>query len=68
VTWYLAIFALDAIKSGDTAPSFIETPMWVPQITMPIGMGLLLISLIKTAIVDIRRFKAGQPTFSGGGH
>lgn len=68
VTWYLAIFAYDAWKSGDTAPSFVETPMWIPQITMPIGMGLLLVSLIKTAIIDVRRFLAGQPTFSAGGH
>lgn len=68
VTWYLALFAYDAWKSGATAPSFVETPMWIPQVTMPIGMALLLVSLVKTAVIDVRRFLAGQPTFSGGSH
>lgn len=68
VTYYLTLFAWDSWKSGATAPSYIEVPMWIPQSTMPLGMALLLISLIKTAIVDIRRLRAGLPTYSGGGH
>jgi hypothetical protein len=42
--------------------------MWIPQAAMPLGMALLLVSLIKTAVVDVRRLLAGKPTFSGGGH
>ena len=65
ITWYLTVFAVDSWKSGDFAPSNIQTPMWIPQCVMPIGMAMLLISLIKTAIVEFRALRTGvRPTSS----
>ena len=34
--------------------------MWIPQSIMPLGMAMLLVALIKTAIVEFRAFRSGQ--------
>lgn len=57
ITWYLAVFAIDAYRSGDVAPSNIQTPMWIPQCVMPIGMAMLLVSLIKSAFAEFRALR-----------
>jgi TRAP-type C4-dicarboxylate transport system permease small subunit len=60
ITWFLTVFAIDAFKSGDVAPTNLQTPMWIPQSIMPLGMAMLLVALIKTAIVEFRAFRSGQ--------
>lgn len=60
ITWFLTVFAIDAFKSGDVAPTNLQTPMWIPQSMMPLGMAMLLVALIKTAIVEFRAFRSGQ--------
>lgn len=60
ITWFLTVFAIDAFKSGDVAPTNLQTPMWIPQSIMPLGMAMLLVALIKTAIVELRAFRSGQ--------
>ena len=68
ITSFLTVFAIDAFKSGDVAPANLQTPMWIPQSLMPLGMAMLLNSLIKTAIVEFRAFRSGRPTASSREH
>lgn len=40
----------ESIAQGRRAPTMIETPMWVPEIAIPIGFSLLLLQVIADLI------------------
>jgi len=54
VLWPLYFFELDSWRSGDVAPTVLAAPLWIPQLVMPLGLAILLFSLIKTALFDLR--------------
>lgn len=39
------------------APTVLSTPLWIPQMSMPIGMAVLLLQLIRTLLVDLVKIK-----------
>lgn len=40
-----------------TAPTTLGTPMWIPQLSMPVGMCVLFLHLVRTFIGDIIKIK-----------
>src|SRR3954454_275372 len=44
VTWQLTRLTLNSWRAEDVAPTPLQTPLWLPQITMAIGMALLCVS------------------------
>ena len=57
VTWQLARLAINAWNSGDVAPTPLQTPLWLPQMFMGIGMALLCIALLRSALAKVRHFR-----------
>ncbi len=58
VTFYLWSFALDNLETGNTSVFITRTPLWIPQISMPIGATMLLIAMaaeIARAAAALRR-------------
>jgi TRAP-type C4-dicarboxylate transport system permease small subunit len=55
VTWQLTRLMLNSWRSEDVAPTPLQTPLWLPQSTMAIGMALLCFALVRTIIVKARR-------------
>lgn len=49
VAWQLWRLALNSWHSGDVAPTPLQTPLWLPQIVMGIGMSLLCLALLRSA-------------------
>jgi hypothetical protein len=39
---------LSSINRGSQAPTLIETPLWIPQLSIPIGLSVLLVALALT--------------------
>jgi TRAP-type C4-dicarboxylate transport system permease small subunit len=56
--WQLVRLELRSWSSGDVAPTILATPLWIPRLTMPLGMGVLLLTLLRTMIGDCRRIAA----------
>lgn len=48
--WHGGRMALDHKTLGILADSTAETPLWLPQLAVPAGFGLLLLQLVATAI------------------
>lgn len=62
--WQTARLALMAWSNGETAPTNLMTPLWIPYLSMPLGSGLLCVTLLRALVRDVQRLAAG-PTWSG---
>jgi TRAP-type C4-dicarboxylate transport system permease small subunit len=51
--WQLVRLVLRSWESGDFAATILGTPLWIPQLTMPIGIAALCYSLIKSLWADV---------------
>jgi TRAP-type C4-dicarboxylate transport system permease small subunit len=54
VTWQLTRLTLNSWRAEDVAPTPLQTPLWMPQATMALGMALLCFALIRTMIAKAR--------------
>jgi len=56
--WQLSRYVLQSWHSGDVAPTLLATPLWIPQMLMPIGSVAVTISLLRSAALNYRRIRA----------
>ncbi len=56
VLWQVATLVLDSWRLGITAPTLLETPLWIPQLAMPLGMAALCCTLLRAALGHVRTF------------
>lgn len=54
VSWQLVRLALNSWHSEDVAPTPLQTPLWLPQVSMGLGMILLCLALLRTIVMKIR--------------
>ncbi|WOH84580.1 TRAP transporter small permease [Bradyrhizobium sp. BEA-2-5] len=57
VTWQLGRLVMNSWRSEDVAPTPLQTPLWLPQTTMALGMLLLCFALVRTILVKIRHLQ-----------
>jgi TRAP-type transport system small permease protein len=68
VTWNLANFEIFSFRSGDVSQTSLQTPLWIPQLAMPLGFTLfcwvLLNQLIGQLALLVRNFHPprGEPS------
>ncbi len=56
LVWQLSRFVLNNWRSGDVAPTHWLTPLWIPQLTMPLGAACLTWSVLRSLRADINAF------------
>src|SRR6202451_2176981 len=56
--WQLARFELSSFRFGDRAPTYLATPLWIPQIAMMLGASALCFSMARTLAADVARLRA----------
>jgi TRAP-type C4-dicarboxylate transport system permease small subunit len=59
---YLARVALQSYEQGAVAMTRLETPFWIPQLFMPLGMTALAFTLLRRLVWDARRLARGGGT------
>ena len=61
--WQLMRLEIGTWQSEDVAPTILGTPLWIPRLSMPLGAGVLVLTLLRTLLGDIRRIAAlsGEP-------
>ena len=62
--WHFVRLELTSYRFGERAPSFLETPLWIPRLAMAIGAAALCFSIVRTFLAHVRRFR----TLSAGAH
>ena len=65
--WQLARFELASYRFGDRAPTYLATPLWIPQATMLLGAAALCLSMLRTLAADVARLRTGGQMAEGAG-
>jgi TRAP-type C4-dicarboxylate transport system permease small subunit len=58
VTWQLTRLTMNSWRAEDVAPTPLQTPLWLPQSAMAIGMALLCFALLRTIFAKARRLRS----------
>lgn len=53
-SWDMAMLSLEM---NNSAPTTLGTPLWIPQLSMPIGFAVLCLQIIRTLLEDIIKIK-----------
>jgi TRAP-type C4-dicarboxylate transport system permease small subunit len=56
--WHFIRLELTSYRFGERAPSFLETPLWIPRLAMAIGVAALCFSIVRTFLAHVRRFRS----------
>jgi TRAP-type C4-dicarboxylate transport system permease small subunit len=57
--WQLGRFELSSWRFDDHAPTYLNTPLWLPRLAMAAGAAALVFSGLRTLIADIARVRNG---------
>jgi TRAP-type C4-dicarboxylate transport system permease small subunit len=57
LVWQLGRYDLNSWDSGDVAPTVLLTPLWLPQLAMPLGAAALTFSVARTTWAAVRRLR-----------
>ena len=60
VTWQLYRLAYNSWRAEDVAPTPLQTPLWLPQSAMAVGMALLCYALLRTMLTKMKRLRRGH--------
>jgi TRAP-type transport system small permease protein len=55
--WQLVRFEMSSFRFADRAPTYLGTPLWIPQIAMMSGAAALCFSMLRTLAADIGRLR-----------
>lgn len=56
--WIFANFALNSWNSGNTSPTTLMTPLWLPQLPMALGLIAFAFAIIRTILRNLRRLRS----------
>lgn len=58
--WQFLALVRSSWRFGDHAPTFLETPLWIPRSLLVIGMAALCLSLVRSLAADLRRLRVSE--------
>jgi TRAP-type transport system small permease protein len=63
--WQLVRFETSSFRFDDHAPTYLTTPLWIPQMVMMLGVAALCFSVVRTLAADVARLRAFGKTTEG---
>jgi len=61
----LVRFEITSFRFSDHAPTYLATPLWIPQLAMMLGVLALCFSMVRTLAADVARLRALGKTKDG---
>jgi TRAP-type transport system small permease protein len=58
--WQFVRFELSSYRFANRAPTYLDTPLWIPQLAMMFGAAALCFSVLRTLAADIARLRAAR--------
>jgi TRAP-type C4-dicarboxylate transport system permease small subunit len=55
--WHYIRLEMSSWRFGERAPTYLETPLWLPRLTMAIGVAALCFAIVRTFAAHVRRFR-----------
>ena len=59
VDYFAARFVWSSYSRGTVAPTLLQTPQWIPQLLIPIGLTVLALALLMRVIEGVAAVKRG---------
>jgi TRAP-type C4-dicarboxylate transport system permease small subunit len=63
--WQLVRFEMSSFWFGDRAPTYLATPLWIPQAAMMLGAAAVCFTMLRTLAADVARVRAAGKTAEG---
>ncbi len=63
--WQLVRFELSSFRFGDRAPTYLATPLWIPQAAMMLGAAAVCLTMLRTLAADVIRVRDSRKTAEG---
>src|SRR5215467_3241444 len=60
--WQLVRFEITSFRFSDRAPTYLSTPLWMPQVAMLLGTAALCFSVLRTLAADFVRLRVLRKT------
>lgn len=57
--WHYVRLELTSWRFGERAPTYLETPLWLPRLVMAIGAAALCLAVLRTLALHLRRLRGG---------
>ena len=57
IAWQFIRLEMSSWRFGGVTPSYLSTPLWLPQLPMALGMIALCFSLCRSLIAEIKRLR-----------
>lgn len=58
VIWFGIQLVRSSLRLDIVSMTWLQTPMWIPQMVLPVGGGLLALALVAEQMRDLRRLRA----------
>ena len=55
--WQLVRFEISSFRFGDRAPTYLATPLWIPQAAMMLGAAAVCFSMLRSLSADVARLR-----------
>lgn len=55
--WHFIRLEFSSWRFGERAPTFLETPLWLPRLAMAIGVAALCFAIVRTFLAHVRRVR-----------
>lgn len=56
--WIFARFGLSSWNAGNTSPTTLMMPLWLPQLPMSLGLLAFALAIIRTVLTNLRGLKS----------
>ena len=63
--WQLTRFEISSFRFDDHAPTYLATPLWIPQAAMVLGAAAVCFSMVRTLAADMTRVCASWKAAEG---
>ena len=66
--WQLVRFEMTSYRFADRAPTYLATPLWIPQAAMMLGAAAVCFTMLRTLAADVTRMlRTAKKTAEGRG-
>jgi len=62
--WQYSRLVLTSWTNGDASSTSLRIPLWIPQLTMPVGIAALCLALAKSVLAELRMAAAPDASVS----
>ncbi|WP_172977672.1 TRAP transporter small permease [Halomonas sp. THAF12] len=51
--WHSSLLVMSSLSRGNVAPTALMTPMWMPQLLLPVGLSVMTLFLFERALLRL---------------